>query len=186
MQIEATRRLFTVDEYHRMAEAGVLDAEDRVELVEGEVLRMSGIGARHLGCVNRFIDQFAAAFRGRAVVSPQHPVRVDAYNEPQPDVALLEMRRDFYASKIPASADVLLVVEVSDTTLRYDREVKLPHYAAAGIPECWIVDLEAGVLGVHREPSGRMYMASRVLGPNDDVSVLAFPETSFKVAELLG
>ena len=186
MQIEATRKLFTVDEYHRMAVAGVLGPGDRVELIDGEVIQMSAIGARHLGCVNRIIDLFAATFRGRAVVSPQHPVRLDDYNEPQPDLALLEMRPDFYASKVPSSRDALLVIEVSDTTLRYDRDVKLPLYAAAGIPEFWIADLDAGVLRVYRAPSGREYAANVVLGRDDAVSVLAFPDVAFRVGELLG
>jgi len=186
MQIEATRRLFTVDEYHRMAEAGVLGPGDRVELIDGAVIQMSAMGSRHLACLMRVTEMFVAAFRGRAIVSSQIPLRLGDYTEPEPDLCLLARREDFYASKAPAAPDAFLVVEVSDTTLRYDREVKLPHYAAAGIPECWIVDLEAGVLGVHREPSGREYMASRGLGLNDDVSVLAFPDTFFKVAELLG
>lgn len=186
MQIEATRRRFTVEEYGRMAEIGVLGPEDRTELIEGEVFQMSGIGPRHLGCTNRFVDAFTAAFRGRAVVSPQHPVRLDDYSEPQPDLALLAMREDFYSSKIPQAADAVLVVEVSDTTLRFDADVKLPLYAAAGVPEVWIADLDAGVLCVFREPTGRRYAAEQVLGAEAPVSAAAFPDVTFRVGDLLG
>jgi Uma2 family endonuclease len=186
MQIEATRRLFTVDEYHRMAEAGVLGPEDRVELIDGEVIRMSAMGSRHLACVMRATEMFVAAFRGRAIVSSQIPLGLSEYAEPEPDLSLLERREDFYASKAPVARDAFLVFEISDTTLRYDRDVKLPLYAAAGIPEFWIADLDAGVLRVYREPSGREYAVNVVLGRDDAVSVLAFPEVAFRVGELLG
>jgi Putative restriction endonuclease len=186
MQIEATRRRFTVGEYYRMGETGVLGPEDRTELLEGEIFQMSGIRPRHLGCTNRINDAFTAAFRGRAVVSPQHPVRLDDYSEPQPDLALLAMREDFYSSKTPQAADAVLVVEVSDTTLHFDSDVKLPLYAAARVPEVWIADLEAGVLRVFREPAGRRYAVEQVLGPQDSASVAAFPDATFRVGDLLG
>lgn len=186
MQIEATHRRFTVEEYYRMAEAGVLRRGDRTELIEGEIFQMSGIGPRHLGCTNRINDAFTAAFRGRAVVSPQHPVRLDDYSEPQPDLALLAMREDFYSSKTPQSSDALLVVEVSDTTLRFDSDVKLPLYAAAAIPEVWIADLEHDVLRVFREPVGRRYAVEQALGPDGVASVAAFPDVTFRIGDLLG
>lgn len=186
MQIEATRRRFTVEEYYRMAESGVLRPGDRTELLEGEIFQMSGIGPRHLGCTNRINDAFTAAFRGRAVVSPQHPVRLDDYSEPQPDLALLAMREDFYSSKTPQAADAVLVVEVSDTTLRFDSDVKLPLYAAAGVPEVWIADLEHDVLRIFRAPSGRRYAVEQVLGSEETVSVAAFPDARFRVGDLLG
>ena len=186
MQIEATKKLFTVDEYYRMAEVGILKPEDRGELIDGEIIEMSPIGARHLGCVNRANDVLTAAFRGRAVVSPQNPVRLSNYTEPQPDLALLKARADFYAAKKPAAEDALLVLEVSDTTLRYDRNVKLPRYAAAGVLEVWIENLEEDLLLVCRDPSDNSYQTNLTLQRGDSVSVAAFPDVVFKVEDFLG
>jgi Uma2 family endonuclease len=186
MQTDATKKLFTVDEYYRMAEVGILTPEDRVELIDGEIIEMSPIGSRHLGCVNRAIDLLTAAFRGRAVVSPQHPVRLSNYTEPQPDLALLKFRPDFYAGKTPAAEDALLVLEVSDTSLHYDQNVKLPRYAAAGVVEVWIENLKQDVLLVCRDPSGSTYQTTLTLQRGDSVFVAAFPDMVFKIEDFLG
>ena len=186
MQIEAPKKLFTVDEYYRMAEAGILGPEDRVELIDGEIIEMSPIGIRHLSCVNRATEAFITAFKGRAVVSPQNPLRLSNYTEPQPDLVLLKPRADYYAAKHPYAEDALLVLEVSDTTLRYDRNVKLPHYAAAGIPEVWIENLQEDLLLVCRDPSGNDYKTQLTLQRGDSVSIAAFPDVTFNVADLLG
>src|SRR5262245_32686308 len=186
MRIEVTKKLFTVDEYYKMADAGVFTEDDRVELIDGEIIEMSPIGNRHLGCVNGATDAFAAAFRGRAVVSVQNPLRLNNYTEPQPDIALLKARKDAYRHKRPVAEDALLVLEVADTTLAYDRQVKVPRYAASGIPEVWIENLEENVLLVFRAPSGKSYTTSLTLKSDDTVSVLAFPDVIFKVSELLG
>ena len=135
METEVRKRLFTVDEYHRMGEAGIIHEDDRVELIDGEIIQMSAIGHRHMVCVNRANTLFIQAFGKRAVVSPQNPVRLSDWTEPQPDVVVFKPRADFYAKKKPVPADVLFTVEVADTTLAYDRNIKLPQYAAAGIPE---------------------------------------------------
>lgn len=186
MRIETTKKLFTVDEYYKMAEAGILTPQDRVELIDGEIIWMSPIGNRHLGCVNGANDAFNAAFRGKAVVSVQNPLRLSNYTEPEPDVVLLKPRKDAYRRKRPMAEDALLVVEVADTTLKYDRDTKLPRYAAAGIPEVWIENLEADRLRVYREPAGNSYRTRLTFKPEDSVSVLAFPDVSFGVGELLG
>ncbi len=186
MQVEATKKLFTVDEYYRMAEAGILGPEDRVELIDGEIIEMSPIGVRHAACVNRATEAFIAAFRGRAVVSPQNPLRLSNYTEPQPDLVLLKPRADYYASKRSAAEDALLVLEVSDTTLRYDRNVKLPHYAAAGVREVWIENLQEDLLLVCRDPSGNDYKTCLTLQRGDSVSLAVFPDVAFKVEDLLG
>lgn len=186
MQVEATKKLFTVDDYYRMAEAGILTANDRVELIEGEIIQMSPIGARHLGCVNRANDVFTAAFRGRAVVSPQNPVRLSNYTEPQPDLAVLAWRSDYYASKTPAAGDALLVLEVSDTTLRYDRDVKLPLYAKAGVPEVWIENLGDDFILVCRDLTEGAYKVRLTLHRGQSVSPAAFPDAVFRIDDLLG
>jgi Uma2 family endonuclease len=186
MQIETTKKRFTVDEYYRMAEVGILRPEDRVELIDGEIIEMSPIGDRHAGCVNATNQAFNRAFGGRAIVSVQNPVRLNRYSEPEPDVVLLKLRDDFYRAKHVEASDVVLIVEVADTTLRYDRDVKPPLYAAAGIPEVWIQDLKNDVLLVYREPQGRSYKASLTLKRDESIAVLAFPDISFKVLDFIG
>lgn len=185
MQIETTKKLFTVDEYYRMAETGILGPEDRVELIDGEIIQMSPIGNRHLGCVNRANDAFTAALRGKAVISVQNPLLLNNYTEPEPDVVVLKFRADYYASKKPAAEDAILVLEVSDTTFRYDRDVKLPRYAAAGVPEVWIENLDEDVLLVFRDLAAGVYTSSLTLRSGDSISPLAFPELTFPVDQLL-
>jgi Uma2 family endonuclease len=150
---EITRHRFTVEEYHKMAEAGVFSEDDRVELMEGEVLQMTPIGWRHARCVSN-LNMLLARFAGtRYVVSVQNPITVDEHDEPQPDLALL---RELPTGRLPGPEEVVLVVEVSDTTLSYDQNVKLPLYARTGISEAWIVDLQGGV-EVHADPRPNGY-----------------------------
>ena len=186
MQIEATKKLFTVDDYYRMAEAGILGPEDRVELIDGEIIEMSPIGTRHAGCVNAANAAFSAAFRRRVTVSVQNPLRLSNYTEPEPDLVLLKPRKDSYRGKRVEGEDVLLVLEAADTTLSYDRDVKLPLYAAASISEVWIEDLQHDLLLVYRDPQKNTYRTSLSLKRDKSVAVLAFPEVIFKVADLIG
>src|SRR5215831_4037494 len=153
MLTEVSKRLFTVDVYHRMGETGILGPEDRVELIDGEIIRMSPIGTRHAACVNRAATFFFEAFGRRVVLGPQDPVQLTNWTEPQPDILVLKPRKDFYSGKRVTAEDVLFVVEVADSTLRYDCDVKVPRFAAAGIPEVWIEDLQNNVLLVYRHPS---------------------------------
>lgn len=186
MQMETTKKRFTVDDYYRMADAGILTASDRVELINGEIIQMSPIGNRHLGCVNAATEIFIAAFKGRAVVSGQNPVLLSDFTEPQPDIVLLKPRKDFYRGKHPEAADALLVVEVADTMLDYEREVKLAYYAAAGVPEVWIEDLNGEQILVYRDPSDRVYGIHFILKRSESISVQAFPDSVFAVADFLG
>src|SRR5262249_52950879 len=137
------RHPFTVDEYYRMAEVGLLRPDARVELIEGEIIDMAPIGNWHSGTVNAVEDRLKHHRRGRAVVAVQQPLRLSERSQPQPDIAVLNYREDYYRSRHPIATDVLLLIEVSDSTVRYDREVKLPLYARHGIPEFWIFDLPA-------------------------------------------
>src|SRR5438128_7324468 len=155
VDVEITRRRFTVDEYHRMLDARILTENDRVELVRGEIVQMAPIGSRHAGCVAALNQWFVTALRGRAILWPQNPITLPPDSEPQPDIVLVRPRADFYRSQHPGVDDVLLVVEVADTTYRYDRRVKLPLYAERGIREVWIVNLEGDALEVHRTPGRR-------------------------------
>ena len=130
MRTEITKKLFTVDEYHRMGEAGIFGPEERVELIDGEIIQMSAIGHRHMVCVNRATTLFIERFGRRAVVSTQNPVQLSDWTEPQPDLVVFKPRSDFYAAKKPTPADVLFAVEVADTTLRFDRKSSTSGFRA--------------------------------------------------------
>ena len=185
MQVETAKRLFTVDEYYRMAEVGILGPEDRVELIDGEIFEMSPIGSRHLACVNRATRLFVSTCANRVVVSVQNPLQLSNYTEPEPDVVLLKPRSDEYAAKKPMAEDALLVIEVAETTLKFDRRVKLPRYAKAGIPEVWIENLVDDVLLVYRDPIGNRFATELTLRPGESVSPIAFPDAIFAIDQLL-
>jgi Uma2 family endonuclease len=186
MKIEAAKKLFTVDEYYRMAEAGILTHEDRVELIDGEIIEMSPIGNRHLGCVNATNRIFNTMLRETAVISVQNPLRLSNYTEPEPDIVVLKPRSDCYRYKRPMADDALLVVEVADSTLSYDRNIKLPRYAASGIPEVWIENLEDDSLLVFRNPVDNGYQTFLTLHRGDSMSIAAFPHVVFAVQDFLG
>jgi Uma2 family endonuclease len=186
MSIQLTRHRFTADEYHQMAEAGVLRDDDRVELIEGEIVDMTPIGPRHSAVVNRLTHALVRGCGDRAIVQIQASIRLGLHSEPQPDVALLRPRSDFYESATPGPESVLLLIEVADTSLPYDRGVKLRLYARAGIREVWLVDLVRNQVEVHREPAQEGYQRSEIHGPGDPLVPVALPELSLLPAELLG
>ena len=186
MGMPLAHRRFTVDEYHRMAETGILAEDDRVELLDGEIVEMSPIGSRHAATVTRLEHLFHRLVRDRAIVRGQNPVRLDRYSEPEPDIALVTPRADFYAAEHPTPRDVLLIVEVADTSLRYDRHTKLPSYARAGIPEAWLVDLTADRVERHREPRGDAYADQQILGRDATLTPLLLPDVTIRVGEILG
>jgi Uma2 family endonuclease len=181
---DITRRRFTVHDYHRMAEAGILHEDDRVELIEGEVVEMAPIGARHFTCVNTLTRLLVQSVGDEAIVSVQNPVRLDERTEPQPDLAVIRARD--YRDSLPGPGDALLLIEVSDTTLAYDRDVKLPLYARAGIPEVWIVDLGNVIVERHTDPSGDFYRHVEKLRRGDTVRSATVPGLSVSVDAVLG
>jgi len=183
--VAPVRRRFTVDEYHRMAEAGILHEDDRIELIDGEILCVAAIGSRHFASVNAFTGWFATRLAGRVIVSVQNPVRLSSGSEPEPDLALLRPRSDGYASALPGPDDVFLLIEVADTTLRYDRETKLPLYAEAGIPEVWIVDLQRERVLAYREPRAGDYQQVSTVVRGGTLSPAAFSDLTLPVAEIL-
>jgi Uma2 family endonuclease len=152
--VEIAPRRFDVDEYHRMAQAGILAREDRVELIDGEIVTMTLIGPRHNAAVNRATRALVAAAGELAIVQVQGSIRLDRHDEPEPDVTLLHPKPDFYASQLPGPPGVLLVIEIADASLAYDREIKARLYAEAGIPEYWLVNLDARVVTRCRRPHG--------------------------------
>ena len=187
MHTEATKKLFTVDEYYRMAEAGIFAEDDRMELIEGEIIQMSSIGPRHAAVVDRTTRQFMPlAIENRTIVRVQNPMRLDKYNEPQPDITLLAPRTDFYVTHHPGPEEVLLALEVADTSLRYDRDVKIPIYAKRGIRESWIADLTDNVILVFREPAPAGYKTHLTFRRGDSLSPLAFPDLVLTADQILG
>jgi Uma2 family endonuclease len=186
MRSEATKKLFTVDEYYRMVEAGILKEGRGTELIAGEIIEMSAMGPRHCAAVNRADESLTLTFKGRALVRVQLPVRLNQFSEPEPDITLVRLRQDFYERRHPLPADVLLVFEISDTSLPYDINVKLPTYAAVRIPEVWIEDLARETLSVFRHPARGAYTTLLELHRGDSVSLLAYPEIAFPVESLLG
>jgi hypothetical protein len=183
-QAVLSRHRFDVDEYHAMVRAGILMEGDRIELIDGELVEMHTIGSRHLACVIRLNHLLVPPLAGRARVSIQGSMRLDRYSEPEPDVLVLRPRADDYASAHPGPADVLLAIEVADTSLAYDRTVKLPLYARAGIAEVWIVDLEARAVEVHREPSANGYRHFEHVREGRIVPA-AFPDLELELADIL-
>lgn len=183
-QAVLSRHRFHVDEYHRMIEAGILTRNDRVELLDGEIVEMTPIGSRHVSCVGRLNRLLVMTLGERAFVSPQGAVTISDWSEPEPDIAVCRARPDDYATAVPATADTLLLVEVADTSLRKDRLAKLPLYAAAGVPEVWIVDLTADAIEVYREPDGSEY-ASREVVTTGTIAPVAFGDLELEVARIL-
>ncbi len=186
MTVEAMRRRFTTEDYHRMLEAGILTADDRVELIEGEIVQMSPMGHRHAACVRRLNHLFSSRLAGRVLVDVQLPLDLDERSEPQPDLALLQPRTDFYAGRPPTPGDTLLVVEVSDATLAHDRGVKVPLYARAGVPEVWLVDLTTDSIEVYRRPTRAGYLDRDRVGRGEELAPEAFPELTLAVDEIIG
>ena len=177
---------YTAEEYHVMGETGILNKNDRVELLDGEIVLMPPIGSSHQESVDEFTELFVTRFSGVARVRVQGPVRLGETGEPEPDVMLLRRRPDSYRSAHRGPGDVLLAVEVSDTTLRYDRNTKVPYYALHGIPEVWLVNLPEDIIEVYREPSGGAYSQVRQARRGETLTPQAFPDAPLPVEELLG
>jgi len=187
MALRLARRPFTVHEFQRMYEAGILGEDDRLELVEGDILEMAPIGPRHASCVGRLTRLWTPlTVADRAILWVQNPLRLSERTEVYPDVALLRPREDHYAHSHPGPQDALLVVEVADATLDYDREVKVPLYARAGVPEVWVVDLGGEAVEVYRAPSGETYREVRRRGRGEVLAPEAFPDLTLRTDEVLG
>ena len=176
---------FTVDDYYRMGEVGILPPDVRVELVEGEIKQMPPIHPPHASIVDRLTIMLAARLEGIAHLRVQGPIHLDDYNEPQPDLTVMRFRDD-YSRRHPTPADVLLIIEVADTSLRYDRNEKMPRYGMAGIPEAWLVDVQAGTITVFTEPQAGGYGEEQVLSRGQEIVSLAVEGLRLQVDEALG
>jgi Uma2 family endonuclease len=178
---------FTVEEYEHMVAAGVLSPDQRVELIEGEIIEMAPIGDPHASVVDRLNMLLTRHLGDRCIVRVQGPVRFPSLrSRPQPDLALLRRRADWYASSSPSATDIRLLIEVMDTSVEHDRRRKTPLYARAGVPEVWLVDIPARLLDVHRGPGEREYAEVRTARPGERVAPLAFPDVALRVDDILG
>ena len=185
MVTAAKKKLFTVDEYYEMARVGILTETDRVELIEGEIVELFPNGSRHQALVDQLAHLFLNAVGDHARVRIHGPLRLANITEPQPDVQLLTPRDDFYVDGHPTPLDALLVVEVADTSLAYDRYDKAVVYSIRGIPELWVLDVDKPRLFVMREPAELGYRVVMELEAGDVISPLALPDLSFAVSDLL-
>lgn len=175
---------FTVEDFYRMGEAGVFAPEQRVELIEGEIIEMAPIGASHADWVDKLTMLFAKAVPDGIRVRVQNPIRLSNRTEPEPDLALLCPREQPYSQAHPSGPDTLLVVEVAETSLRYDRDVKMPLYARLGVPELWIFDIKDGALTIYREPSADGYRLQLRPALDETVSPQALPELHVELTRL--
>ena len=185
MAVEALKRRFTVDEYHRMGEAGIFSEDDRVELIDGEIVQMTPIGPRHASCVRRLIAILPPLVADYALVDVQNPVILGTHDEPQPDVVLLTRRPDFYRKAHPGPSDALLVIEVADTSLEHDRTRKLQRYAFAGVAEVWIVNLGESLVEVFRRLAAGEYQEHLAAGPGQTLSIPGGANRTIAVDEIV-
>lgn len=181
-----TRYKLSVDDYHKLGEAGILSEDSRIELIEGDLIEMAPIGGPHMRCLNRLTRLLVTAVGDLAVVSVQNPVMLPPRSEPQPDIALLRPGIDSAEARVPFAADVLLIVEVADSTLSYDSRIKLPLYAQAGIVETWIVDVHGQRIESFHAPSASAYSRSATYARGASISPLELPAVSIRVDDLFG
>ncbi|WP_066381173.1 MULTISPECIES: Uma2 family endonuclease [unclassified Anabaena] len=186
MTVQLLRRKFTVEQYHKMVESGILTEDERVELIRGEIIEMSPIGTKHAACVNRLINLLAQLLGKRVIVSAQNPVTLNNNSEPQPDVVLLKPRDDFYATAHPQPQDIFLLIEVADSTVLYDREEKIPLYAEANIIEVCLVDINAQVVEVYQQPTATGYQNIKTFSGGQILSIPGFPDVNISVNEIFG
>ena len=183
---QPTPRRFSVDEYYAMAQAGILARNERVELIDGEIITMSPIGNPHGAGVDRATDLLVPLVTGRAIVRVQAHVRLADDCQPEPDLTLLARRDDFYSTEAPGPSDVLLLIEVADSSLSYDRNRKLPLYARHAIPEVWIENIPTRQIEAYRAPVNGEYTDTRIYRPGDTISPQAFPDIELPVIRLVG
>lgn len=180
-----TRHRLTVDDYHQMAESGILGPDDSVELIAGEVLDMSPIGSLHAALVRALGRWLTDSVGQRAIVAVQDPVHLDDSSEPQPDIALLKPRLDYYAAAHPGPADTLLIVEVAESSLAYDLGVKVPLYARHGVPEVWVIDAATRITHRFRGPRPEGYAEHVMITPEEPLACLARPGATTTLAAVL-
>lgn len=184
VQTSLQRHRFTVSDFHRMGEAGVLGEDERLELIDGEIFDMPPIGSPHGGRIKRLNHLLTRAVGERAIVAVQDPVVLDDHSEPEPDLALLRPRADFYTDSHPRASDVLLLIEVADSTLQTDRDIKAPLYARHGIPEVWIVAIPERRIRRFAHPEQGVYRTQEIIDLRQPTPLPGLPDCSVELAAL--
>jgi Uma2 family endonuclease len=186
MQLAHKRYPISVQMYHIMADEGAFTTEDRVELIDGEIVEMSPIGTLHARCVNFLANMLNRLYSTDLIISVQNPIIATDFSEPQPDISVLRYREDFYKNEHPTGKDVLLVIEVADTSVEFDRVKKIPKYATAGIPETWLIDLEAGRVEVYTQPKETTYGLARIYQRGEEVVSETMKGLTVSVDKIIG
>ncbi len=186
MSLSLITRKFTVEEYEKMATEGIIKPDEKVELIRGEIIKMSPMGTRHAAGIARLTQLLYRKFGDLILLGVQNPIRLNNNSQPEPDLSLLIPRSDFYVAAYPCPQDIYLIIEVSDSTLDYDRYTKIPLYAEANIQEVWIVNLKEECLEVYRHPLQGSYQAIQKYYRGESIFIESFPEIEFTIAEILG
>ena len=185
VQPQPRRLRFSVDEYYQMIELGMLKDYEKAEIIEGELIDKMPIGEKHSAVVEKLSEILRDKLGESVSLRNQQPIKFSDYNEPQPDLAILQRRDDFYFYENPVPKDVLVLIEVSDATLKYDRDTKLALYAEAEIPEVWIVNLPNNIIEVHQKPSNGIYQLAKIFKRGESVKSAILPNLNLKVDEIL-
>jgi len=180
-----TPHRWTVDEYYRMAEVGILGPEERLELIDGDILCVPRQTPRHSACIMRIHNTWMEFIKGVAMPSVRSPLRIDIWNEPEPDLKWIVWRDDYYTSRHPIPSDVLLLIEVADSSLEFDRQVKVPLYGRVGVQELWIANLVDDQVEVWRDPTPGGFGTSKLLKRGASIRPLAFPDLLLRSDDIL-
>ncbi|MEZ4706465.1 MAG: Uma2 family endonuclease [Caldilineaceae bacterium] len=186
MAMQLQHKLFTVDDLEQMLESGILTENDNVELLDGELVTMSPVGSRHVACVNRLNQSISRIVGEEAIVSVQNPIRIRPDSQPEPDIAILRPRDDFYANALPEAIDVLLLIEVSDSSLDYDKEIKLGIYGRGGVPEVWIVNLHDEQVDSYRGPFNGGYRLRERFLLGENIKAELLPALEVNISQIFG
>lgn len=186
MSLSLITRKFTVEEYEKMATEGIIKPDEKVELIRGEIIKMSPMGTRHAACIARLTQLLYRKFGDLILLGVQNPIRLNNNSQPEPDLSLLIPRADFYVAAYPCPQDIYLIIEVSDSTLDYDRYTKIPLYAEANIQEVWIINLKEECLEVYRHPLNGSYQAMQKYYRGESIFIESFPEIELTLTEILG
>jgi Uma2 family endonuclease len=186
MSAQLARKRFTAEEYQLMVDAGVFDEDSRIELIDGEIFDISPIGPRHASSVDKLTLLLIQALSGSIIVRVQNPIHLGEFSEPQPDLTLVKPRADFYARDLPSAADVLVAIEVSDTTADKDRLIKIPGYARAQLPEAWLVDLYNDRIEIYSQPLNGIYQEVRIVQRGQELVSKTLPQLKLNTDEILG
>jgi Uma2 family endonuclease len=184
MSVVTQRYQFTVDDFARMLDAGIIEEHERVELIDGEVRQMFAIGPLHIFLVNRLTAILTKQLSDRAIVSVQNSVVLNDFTQPQPDFVILRLKEDFYKDALARPNDVHLIIEVADSSLEYDRDEKVPRYAQMRIPEVWLVDANAKEVTQYARPDAGAYQRVRPFGPDEELKSVEIESLSLSINDL--